>query len=157
MMTINITWFEENMFHRTLTDNEIQALKGLVQLECYAKGETMILEAKHVDGLFIINQGSVALEHQQHGQSVRVAKLEAGAQLGDMSLFTGDQASVTVKALEACEVYHLPQVAMQYMKEHRPSLMHDMMLHTIRKLAQSVRDMNDHQAYAQQYLQGIRA
>ncbi|MDQ6953734.1 MAG: cyclic nucleotide-binding domain-containing protein [Mariprofundaceae bacterium] len=156
-MTINIKWLEENLFHRTLNYNEKNILKGLIYLKSYAKGESIILEAQNVDGLFILNKGAVTLEHQQHGQSTHVAKLEAGSQLGDMSLFTGHQASVTVKALEACEVYHLPQESMQYMMKYRQSLMHDIMLHTIRNLAQSVRDMNDNQVYAQQYLQGVRA
>jgi len=156
-MTINITWFEENLFHRTLSNNERNILKGLVYVETYAKGETIILESQEVDGLFLLNQGSVALEHQQHAQPTLIAKLEAGSQLGDMSLFTEHQASVTVRALEACEVYHLPQASLQYMKKYRQSMMRDIMLHTIQQLAQSVRQMNNQQAYAQQYLQGVRA
>jgi len=157
MMTINMTWLEDNLFHRTLSYQEKEVLKGLIHIEMYHKGDLIIHENQHVDGLFILNTGRVALEHQKHAQAIRLATLEAGAQLGDMSLFNGGQASATVKALESCEIYHISQQSMQYMMKYRQDLTQDIMQNTIRSLAKAIRQMNDKQAYTQQYMQGVRA
>ena len=156
-MDIDMRWLEKNLFHRTLSPDDKRILKGLVHTKSYQKGNTIIEERQDPDGLFILKSGCVALEHQKHGQSVRIAKLTEGAQLGDISLFNQAQATVTVQALDACEVYHFPQKSMTYMMEYRQSLSRDIMLNTIRSLGHAVRQMNESQAYTQQYIQGMRA
>ncbi|MDQ6974613.1 MAG: cyclic nucleotide-binding domain-containing protein [Mariprofundaceae bacterium] len=156
-MPVDMTWLENNLFHHTLTFAEKSTLKSLIQIKTYAKGDIIIQENRDVNGVFVLKFGSVALEHQKHAQTVRIATLQSGAQLGDMSLFNGEQASVTVKALETCEVYHLPHASMRYMMEYRQNLSQDIMRNTIRNLSKAIRQMNDNQAYAQQYMQGVRA
>jgi len=153
-MHINMTWSEEELFHRSLSSEDKLILKGLIQTKHYQKGDIIIHEAQDADGLFILHSGCVALQHEKHGQSVCIAKLSSGAQLGDMSVFNDEQASVTVKAIEECEVYHFSQKSIQYMMEYRPSLSRDIMLNTIRHLAGAVRQMNDSKAHIQQYIQG---
>ncbi|MDQ6974009.1 MAG: cyclic nucleotide-binding domain-containing protein, partial [Mariprofundaceae bacterium] len=106
------------------------------------------------EGLFILRHGQVALEHQKNGQQVRIAKLEEGSQFGDMSLFDDATTSVSIKATEDCTLYLFPQKSMQYMMEYRQSLSNDIMLNTIRSLAQAIRQMNDAQVYTSQYIQG---
>jgi len=154
-MNSNITWLEEKIFHRPLTDDEKHILEELLQTQHFNKGDIIIEEGQAADGLFILASGAVALEHQKHGQSVRLANLEAGSQLGDMSSFNGEPASATAKALEASEVYHFPQASIQYMMEHSQGLSRDIMLNTIRNLGKAVRQMNDSQALTQQYIQGM--
>ncbi|MDQ6995377.1 MAG: cyclic nucleotide-binding domain-containing protein [Mariprofundaceae bacterium] len=154
MMDINMAWLEEHLFHRTLSSDDKRILKGLVERKSYNKGDMILEENQEPEGLFILENGKVALEHQKNGQHVRIAKLEEGSQFGDMSLFDDEKTSVSVKALEACTLYLFSQKSMTYMMEYRQSLSNDIMLNTIRSLAQAIRQMNDAQAYTSQYLQG---
>ncbi|MDQ6991825.1 MAG: cyclic nucleotide-binding domain-containing protein [Mariprofundaceae bacterium] len=154
MMDINMAWLEENLFHRTLSSDDKHILKDLIESKSYNKGDMILEEDQEPEGLFILEHGQVALEHQKNGQHVRIAKLEEGSQFGDMSLFDDEKTSVSIKALEACTLYLFSQKSMTYMMEYRQSLSNDIMLNTIRSLAQAIRQMNDAQAYTSQYLQG---
>lgn len=154
IMDIERTWLEEHLFHRKLTPDDQRILKGLIESRSYVKNDIIIEENQEPEGLFILRTGSVILEHQKNGQQVRIAKLEEGSQFGDMSLFDDTKTSVTIKANEACTLYVFSQKSMQYMMEYRQSLSNDIMLNTIRSLAQAIRQMNDAQAYTSQYIQG---
>jgi len=156
-MDINMTWLEEHIFHRALSSDDKIILKGLIETSHYSKGEVILEEGQEPEGLFVLLSGSVVLEHQKNGQKVRIATLEEGAQFGDMSLFEGGTTSVSVRAREACTLYRFSQKSMHYMMEYRQSLSNDIMLNTIRSLAQAIRQMNDTQAYTTQYMQGKRA
>ncbi len=156
VMGIDMAWLEEHIFHRSLSSDDKVILKGLIETLHYAKGEMILTEGQEPEGLFVLLSGSVLLEHEKNGQKVRIAKLEEGAQFGDMSLFDGSKASVSVRASEACVLYKFSQKSMHYMMEYRQSLSNDIMLNTIRSLAQAIRQMNDSQAYTSQYLQGRR-
>jgi len=153
-MDIDMTWLETHLFHRTLSSDDKRILKGLVESKSYAKGDMILEENQEPEGLFILKCGQVALEHQKNGQQVRIAKLEEGSQFGDMSLFDNAKTSVSIKATEDCTLYLFSQKSMQYMMEYRQSLSNDIMLNTIRSLAQAIRQMNDAQAYTSQYIQG---
>jgi len=156
-MNIDTTWLEEHVFHHVLTGAEQRTLRDLVEVHHYGKGESLIVEQSMVNGLLVLKEGSVALRHEQHGQKVQIARLEAGVQLGDMSLFGGGCASASVVALTDCVVYQLPQSALQYMMQYRQNMVQDIMRNSIRNLSAALRRMNDHQAYALQYMQGVHA
>jgi CRP-like cAMP-binding protein len=71
-----------------------------------------------------------------------------------MAFFNHDIASATVKALETCEVYILPEKAMEHLMQQCKDLSHDLMLNTIRNLGSALKNMNGFNAFAQQYIQG---
>ena len=153
---MNITWLEDNIFDRKLDDEERDLLEKIAYTESYVKGDVIIREGDASDGLFLLYSGKVLLQHEKHGQPVRIATVSEGAQLGDIALFSDEGASATVKACEDCEVYHLPKEAMEYLARHRKDLSNDIMLNTIRNLGSALRNMNGFNAYAQQYIQGQR-
>jgi len=153
---IDMTWIEERVFKRILSAEEKNVLRSLAKIQTFARGEVLIHEGDEAAGLFLIYSGQVGLEHEKHGQPVRIATLEVGAQLGDMAMFNGETASATAKALKDCVVYTLPVEAMQYVMENCADLSKGLMLNTIRNLASAVRGMNGFNAYAHQYIQGGR-
>jgi len=153
---LDMTWIEESVLNRTLNAEEKNVLRGLAKIQTFARGDVLIQEGDTASGLFFIYSGQVGLEHEKHGQPVRVAKLEAGGQLGDMAMFNGEAASATAKALSDCVVYALPVEVMEYVMGNYADLSKDLMLNTIRNLASAVRDMNGFNAYAHQYIQGGR-
>jgi len=154
MAELNIKWLEDHIFVRALSATEQKLLLGMVELRTYQQGDTLIAEGDLSQGLFLLCSGTVSLQYEKHGQAVRIAKLEAGAQMGDMAFFNHDIASATVKALEACEVYILPNEGMEKLMKHHKELSHDLMLNTIRNLGAALKNMNGFNAFAQQYIQG---
>jgi len=154
MADVNIKWLEEHIFARALSDDEQRLLLDIIEVKAYEQSDTLIAEGDVSQGLFLLYSGTVSLQYEKHGQAVRIAKLEAGAQLGDMALFNHDLASATVKALETCNVYLLPKQAMDKLMQHHKELSHDLMLNTIRNLGSALKNMNGFNAFAQQYIQG---
>ena len=154
MATVDIQWLEKYVFSRALDRCEKEMLLGMIEVRTYKQGDTLIAEGDVPQGLLLLHAGSVSLQYEKHGQAVRIAKLHAGAQLGDMAFFNHDLASATVKALEPCEVYALPKGAMQKLMAQHKNLSHDLMLNTIRNLGEALKNMNGFNAFAQQYIQG---
>lgn len=154
MVNVDMRWLEENTFARTLSDNEQRILLEMIDVRSYQQSNTLIAEGDATQGLFLLRSGTVSLQYEKHGQAVRIAKLDAGAQLGDMAFFNHDLASATVKALETCEVYVLSEKNMQDLMQHHKDLSHDLMLNTIRNLGAALKNMNGFNAFAQQHIQG---
>ncbi|MBL4760354.1 MAG: cyclic nucleotide-binding domain-containing protein [Mariprofundaceae bacterium] len=154
MANVDMKWLEENIFARLLSDNEQHLLLDIIEVKSYQQSDTLIAEGDASQGLFLLHSGTVSLQYEKHGQAVRIAKLEAGAQLGDMAFFNHDLASATVKALVTCEVYTLPKKSMEQLMQHHKELSHDLMLNTIRNLGSALKNMNGFNAFAQQYIQG---
>jgi len=154
MANIDIKWLEKNIFARTLSDKEQSTLLDMIDVKSYQQSDTLIAEGDASQGLFLLHSGTVSLQYEKHGQPMRIAKLESGAQMGDMAFFNHDLASATVKALETCEIYQLPKDGMEHLMQHCKGLSHDLMLNTIRNLGSALKNMNSSNAYAQQYIQG---
>jgi len=154
MDNIDMKWLETHIFARDLSGDEQRILLDLIEVKTYQQSDTLIAEGDASQGLFLLHSGTVSLQYEKHGQAVRIAKLEAGAQLGDMAFFNHDIASATVKALETCEVYILPEKAMEHLMQQCKDLSHDLMLNTIRNLGSALKNMNGFNAFAQQYIQG---
>jgi len=157
MQQIDYEWLEEHVFHRTLEFGEKTVLEQMVRVEQYQKNDRIINEGETVDGLFLLREGAVAISHASHGENVRVGELHEGAQLGDMSLFDAGEASATVTALGDCTVFRLPSKAMAHLLAYRRDLARDIMVNTIRQLSSALRQMNQFNAYAHQFMQGRRA
>ncbi len=153
MEKIDFDWLEEHVFHRTLEYGEKSVLEQMVRIEQYRKNDCIIREGEEVDGLFLLREGGVAISHASHGEKIRVGELHEGAQLGDMSLFDAGPASATVTALGDCVIFRLPAKAMAHLLAYRRELARDIMMNTIRQLSSALRQMNQFNAYAHQYMQ----
>ena len=154
MANLDMGWLEKHIFARALSDSEQRILRDIVEIKTYQQSDTLVAEGDASQGLFLLHSGTVSLQYEKHGQAVRITKLEAGAQLGDMAFFNHDVASATVKALEICDVYMLPEKAMEHLMQNYKDLSHDLMLNTIRNLGAALKNMNGFNAFAQQYIQG---
>jgi len=111
MKNVDMNWLEENLFKRILSNHEQASLLAVLDVQHYQKGDILIAEGDTAQGLLLLYSGTLSLQYEKHGQPVRVGRLSAGAQVGDISLFNHEPANVTVKALEACEVYFYPKKA----------------------------------------------
>lgn len=151
-MKVDLQWLEDCVFKRPLETGEAHLLEQSLRIESREKGEILICEGQPCDGLYFIHSGRVGIYHNNHGEDVRISEAGEGAQLGDMASFGDGIASATVKTIEPCVIYKLPQRALIHLMTYRQRLARDMMMNTIRHLAEVIRNMNRSTAYSQQYI-----
>ncbi len=155
-MDIDFKWFEDNVFHRYLNMDEQNVLSRSVHIAEFRKGDVLIAEGEHCDGLYLLYSGRASVLHSSHGEKVRVSEVGEGAQLGDMAIFDDALSSATITALSDCVAYKLPRHALDHLMAYRHEMAKDIMMNTIRQLSAIVRSMNSSNAYSLQYIYGRR-
>jgi len=151
-MKVDLQWLEDCVFKRPLETGEANLLEQSIRIESHEKGEVLIREGQNCDGLYFIHSGRVGIYHNNHGEEVRISEACEGAQLGDMASFGDGISSATVKTIEPCVIYKLPQQPLIHLMTYRQRLAKDLMMNTIRQLAGVIRNMNRSTAYSQQYI-----
>jgi len=155
-MDINFEWLEDHIFHRPLGTEERDILAINIHVSEFRKGDVLIEEGDHSDGLYLLYSGRAGILHDSHGEKVRVSEVGEGAQLGDMAIFDDEPSSATVTALRECVAYKLPRQELGNLMADHPDMARDIMMNTIRQLAGIIRNMNSANAYTQQYIYGRR-
>ena len=153
-MDINFEWLEDRIFHRHLSTAERSVLATDMHVSEFKKGDVLIGEGDHSDGLYLLYSGRAGIQHDSHGEKVRVSEVGEGAQLGDMAIFDDEPSSATVTALGECVAYKLSRRALGNLMADHPDMAKDIMMNTIRQLAGIIRSMNSANAYTQQYIYG---
>jgi CRP-like cAMP-binding protein len=93
---------------RALSGAEIDAIAAIVQSRTIAAGKELFREGDVGDGLYLLVSGEINVVKQGAEGEHLLAKLEAGAVLGEMSLITSDARSATGRAVGDAIVLHLP-------------------------------------------------
>jgi CRP/FNR family cyclic AMP-dependent transcriptional regulator len=153
-MDINFEWLEDHIFHRHLVREERDVLITNIHISEFKKGDVLIEEGEHSDGLYLLYSGRAGVLHNSHGEKVRVSEVGEGTQLGDMAIFDDEPSSATITALGECVAYKLPRQALGNLMANHPDMAKDIMMNTIRQLAGIIRNMNKSNAYTQQYIHG---
>jgi len=156
-MEIDYEWLEDHIFHRHLDTGEQNVLAQSIRISDFKKGDVLIEEGEHSDGLYLLYSGRAGVLHNSHGENVQVCEVGEGTQLGDMAIFDDELASATVTALAPCVAYKLSRQALGHLMAYRRDMAKDIMMNTIRQLAGIVRGMNSSNAYTQQHIYGRRA
>jgi CRP-like cAMP-binding protein len=93
---------------RALSAAEVEAIAAIVQSRTIPAGKELFREGDAGDGLYLLVSGEVNVIKQGVEGEHLLAKLEAGAVLGEMSLITSDARSATGRAVGDAIVLHLP-------------------------------------------------
>jgi CRP-like cAMP-binding protein len=155
-MEINFKWLEDHIFHRHLDVDEQNVLAQSIHISEFKKGDVLIEEGEHSDGLYLLYSGRAGVLHNSHGEKVRVSEVGESAQLGDMAIFDDEPSSATITARGECVAYKLPRQTLGNLMADHPDMAKDIMMNTIRQLAGIIRNMNSSNAYTQQYIYGRR-
>jgi CRP-like cAMP-binding protein len=93
---------------RALSATELDAIAAIVEKRDVDAGRELFREGEPGDGLYLLLAGEInVVKHGKDGEHL-LAKLEAGAVLGEMSLITTDARSATGRALTRASVLRLP-------------------------------------------------
>lgn len=155
-MEIDFEWLEIHIFHRKLDEGEKKALSESIRVARFEKKAVIMSEGEHADGLYLLVSGRAGVFYTSHGEQVRVGEVADGAQLGDMAVFDDLPYSTSITAKSDCLVYKIPRDEFKALMSHHHAMAKDIMMNTIHRLSDIVRNMNIVNAYSQQYIRGRR-
>lgn len=91
-----------------LTENELESIASNILIKIFDKENVIIKEGEEGDSMFILIEGLLnVFVKNKDGIDVHVGNLKAGDFFGEMSLFTGEPRSATVKASTKCLVFEI--------------------------------------------------
>ncbi len=109
---------------QSLNDEEVRTLAGRLKATPFARGEALTRQGAPDDWLYIVYGGEADVRlHASGGEAFQsVARLKAGAFLGEMSLMTGEPRSATVVAMTDMGCYRLDRQDFRDILAHRPQI-----------------------------------
>lgn len=127
----------QNVFFSHLSPAQLQQVAPLTRCVRFAFGEAVIMEGDEGDALFQLIEGRVeVIKLLEGGIEKKVAELEPGAIFGEMSVFTGEPRSATVRALQECILLEVERGDLRALLEGNPNL--------VERLAKLVNDRRAH-------------
>lgn len=105
-----------------LNAQELSYLASNLKTLPYVMGSTIALQGELGRSLFIIISGSVDIYLHKNSHRYRVAQLESGQIIGEMSLLTGDPRRATVIAATDVVCYELKKEEFEIILAQRPEL-----------------------------------
>jgi CRP-like cAMP-binding protein len=110
-------------FLAELTEDELSTLVPTLHEHDYGRGEIVCREGEEGDTFYVIRQGTVeVLAAGAKGQETHVADLAAPAFFGEMSLFTGERRSATVRAKDDVRLLIVERQGFESLFQARPSI-----------------------------------
>jgi CRP-like cAMP-binding protein len=104
----------------------------------YGEGELIFREGDHGDCMFVIQSGRVEVLLERPEGSTRLAILERGDLFGEMSLFTAQPRSATVRAFDQAQVLTVNKRGFLKRIHEDPSIA----FYLLQKMSQRIRKLN---------------
>ena len=93
---------------RALSGAELETIAAIAETQDIAAGKDLFREGDPGDGLFLVVSGEIDVVKHGSGGERSLARLGAGAILGEISLLTSESRSATGRALVDSRVLRLP-------------------------------------------------
>jgi len=151
---VDVQWLEKTIFHRELTEREVQALTDCIDVLSYAKDEAMMQQGSSGGAMYILRSGVAVIERVDHAARTRIGRAEEGSVVGDMSLMTGKEVSADVIALKDCEVYRMTRVSMAALMRSHQGVVFALFAYMLEHTANVIRRMNEEYVGMMNYISG---
>jgi SulP family sulfate permease len=107
------------------------------------RSELLCEEGDHSNELFFVEHGSLeVLKRGEHGSGLRLAKLRAGAMVGEQAFYTGEARSASIAAAEDSTVYVLTRDGLAELRRTTPDVAHAFDHMVITKLSRALARTN---------------
>jgi len=103
-----------------LNDAQLDHVLHCARFNRYGRGESLIQEGAEGDSMFVMLRGTAHVSVLRNGAGIRLGVLRAGDCFGEMSLFTGEPRSATVRAEGDCEALEISKEAMAEVLQDSP-------------------------------------
>ncbi len=113
---------------QALEPSEIARLAEELLVRRFANGTDLTHEGDRAESMFIVVEGLLGESafSEKHAREMQVGKLVPGDFFGEMSLFTGEPRSTTVRALTDVVAYEITKEPMKRLLQARPGLVDDL-------------------------------
>jgi CRP-like cAMP-binding protein len=106
-----------------VTDADAAAMAQVCEQVTFKAGQTILMQGVTVDSVHVIAQGSAKVLVRVPGKNpLEVAKLGPGQVFGETSIVEFGVAGATIKAVDECLVFIIPQGAFLTIMEGNPTL-----------------------------------
>lgn len=123
--------------------NELQLLSSYGDSRTYEADEFLIREGEENEYLCLILRGQIEVLHEVDGVDKRVALLEGGDSIGEVSVFDPGPASATVRALNHTEVWLISKDSLESLHAASPKVAYRLLSRIATCLSKRLRQMND--------------
>jgi CRP-like cAMP-binding protein len=113
---------DESFLFKAMGPGVREQIKASAARAQFLAGDVIIGEGEPGQDLVIIESGQVEVSTTMAGGEVQLAKLGAGAVVGEVAAITGAKRTSTVKALTEVEAVAIPGAVVRRLAEERPEL-----------------------------------
>ena len=110
------------LFGSGLKSADLKEVLDTYEIQTVSAGKSIIVEGELGNDIFVIRQGSMAVERSIGGKPVFLSYLPAGSYVGEMSLINGGMRVASVRAAIKSEVIRLDGNAFMRLLESKPAL-----------------------------------
>jgi CRP/FNR family cyclic AMP-dependent transcriptional regulator len=125
------------------TPEELNLLSGSGDSRSYATDETVIAQGEDNNDLFLVLKGQLEVLQDVEGYKKKVATLEAGDSIGEVSVFDPGPASATVRASSEAEVWRITKDSLDRLHQTNPKVAYRLVTRITTCLSKRLRLMND--------------
>ena len=104
-----------------LAADELTALIALLKTQYVEASESLIIEGTVTDSLYFVWEGELDVVMQSPAGEYKVASIEQGELLGEISLLSPGKATATVRSEQGCVALHLDVKSLQQFWEAHPN------------------------------------
>jgi len=123
--------------------HELQQLSTFGTSRNYEPGDIVIKQGDENDNLYLLLKGRLEVLQDVDDQDIRVAVLEAGDSLGEVSVFDPGPASALVRAVNEAEVWLITRDSLDRLFVANPKVAYRLVSRIATCLSKRLREMND--------------
>lgn len=144
MIKLTVDTFKKRFpqFGSALNAEEISALISLLKIQIVEASEALIVEGTETDALYLVWEGQLDVMMSSSDGEYKVASVEQGALLGEISLLSPGKTTATVRSELGCIALHLDTVSLEMFWESHPHAASVFLKEINRLLAQRIRSVN---------------
>lgn len=124
-------------------DEQVDSIRGYFEEVAVSQGDYLFTEGDEGDSLFIVGTGTVVVVIQLSSDHEKVLrKYKAGAMLGEMALYTGENRSASVRIEEDAVLYKLTEESMLIIQAEYPVAAAALHSYVVRLMSERLRRAN---------------
>ena len=125
------------------TPEELSLLSSFGDSRSYQSDEVVIRQGDENDHLYLVLKGKLDVFQDIEGMNKKVAYLESGDSLGEVSVFDPGPASATVTAATETEVWLITRNSLDRLHSANPKVAYRLLSRITTCLSKRLRQMND--------------
>ncbi len=92
---------------KDLTPKELEAVSAVAKVDSFVAGDEVFMQGDVAKSLYIVNHGTVKVQHSGKDDRVDVATLGSGSHFGEMAFLDNEKRSASVVVVERGEIVRI--------------------------------------------------